>query len=65
MLDYRLYFMSNKTGHIQRFEEFEAEDHEAAKQIAAAKLDSQPLELWHRHLKVQRFEPANPKAPQT
>lgn len=57
MLEYRLYFMSPKNGHIERFEEFEADDHATARQIAAAKLDGKPLELWHHHEKVERLEP--------
>ena len=54
---YRLYFMSTFNGHIERFEEFEA--NEDADAIARG-LDQQgplALELWCQHRKVARFEP--------
>ena len=54
---YRLYFMNTFNGHIERFEEFEAD--EDADGIARG-LDQQgplALELWCQHRKVARFEP--------
>ena len=54
---YRLYFMNPRNGHIERFAEFEAPDHEAAAALAAEHEGPQPLELWCRHNKVRRFEP--------
>lgn len=57
MFYYRLYFMNARNGHIDRFAEFEAPDHEAAIALAAEHEGAQPLELWCQHTKVRRFEP--------
>ena len=57
MLYYRLYFMNPRSGHIDRFAEFEAPDHQAAIALAAEHEGAQPLELWCHHNKVRRFEP--------
>lgn len=53
---YRLYFMSNFSGHIERFEEFDADDDGEALALAASKQGSLPLELWCSHRKVARFD---------
>ena len=56
---YRLYFMNTFNGHIERFEEFEADEDTYA---IARGLDEQgalALELWCRHRKVARFEPVD------
>ena len=53
---YRLYFMNTFNGHIERFQEMEADRDEEA--IAEALEQQGPLatELWCRHRKVARFE---------
>lgn len=53
---YRLYFMNRSSGHIERFEEFDAADDSSAESIADRHVGSQPLELWSGHRKVRRFE---------
>ena len=55
MTKYRLYFMSPRTGHIDRFEEFEAPDDGQAISIAEDQLGEQPIELWAGHRKVRRY----------
>jgi hypothetical protein len=53
---YRLYFMDPRSGHIAAFESIEAA-HDAAALVAAERHRGwQPLELWCRGRKVQRFE---------
>lgn len=56
---YRLYFMSCASGHIERFEEFEAADDVEAVRVARRQPGQQPLELWQEHRKVKRFEVAS------
>ena len=53
---YRLYFMNTFNGHIERFQEVEADRDEEA--IAEALEQQGPLaiELWCHHRKVARFE---------
>jgi hypothetical protein len=53
---YRLYFMHPHTGHIERFAEFEAPDHEAALALASEHVGENPLELWCDRCKVRRIE---------
>ena len=53
---YRLYFMDNYTGHIERFEELDAADDRGAVALAETKLGPQALELWCSHRKVARFD---------
>jgi hypothetical protein len=53
---YRLYFMQPRTGHIVRFQEFEAANDEAAVECAEAQQVSDPMELWSGPRKVARFE---------
>lgn len=56
MLYFRLYFMSPRSGHIERFAEFEASDDIAAIALASEHEGHQPLELWCEHRKVKRFD---------
>lgn len=56
MTYYRLYFMSRGSGHIERYEDFEAADDLMAVRAGRAVAGVQPLELWCEHRKVQRFE---------
>lgn len=51
---YRLYFMSSFSGHIERFEEFDAADDAAAVELAKTRRGSSALELWCSHRKVTR-----------
>jgi hypothetical protein len=53
---YRLYFLSTFSGHIERFEEFDAEDDREAVALAETKQGPLPLELWRSHRKVARVE---------
>ena len=53
---YRLYFMSSFSGHIERFEEFEAGDDAEAIAVAEAKQCPLALELWCSRRKVARVE---------
>ena len=56
MAYYRLYFLSGFSGHIERFEEFDAVDDEAAVAQANTKQGALPLELWCSHRKVVRID---------
>ena len=51
---YRLYFMSSFSGHIERFEEFDAPDDAAAVILAKTRQGLFALELWCSHRKVAR-----------
>lgn len=53
---YRLYFMNLVTGHIDRYEEFDASDDQMAISIGAAWVGDQPIELWCGQRKVYRIE---------
>jgi hypothetical protein len=55
---YRLYFMHRFSGHIDHFREFEAENDERAIAVAEGWREDQPMELWNRERKLQRWEPA-------
>ncbi|MGN6591040.1 MAG: hypothetical protein ACTHKE_12200 [Sphingomicrobium sp.] len=55
---YRLYFMHRFSGHIDHFREFEAEGDDRAIAIAEGWREDQPMELWNRERKLQRWEPA-------
>lgn len=57
MTYYRLYFMHVFSGHIDRFEEIEADDDSQAVATVETKQGSLALELWCSHRKVARFEP--------
>lgn len=52
---YRLYFMNSFSGHIERFEEFEAADDVAAVVLAKAQQGPLALELWCSQRKVKRI----------
>jgi hypothetical protein len=54
---YRLYFFSARTGHIDRFAEFEAPDDHAARALATEHEGANPLELWCGHRRIARIEP--------
>jgi len=56
MLYYRLYFMDRFSGHIDHFREFEAENDDAAVQIADAWKSGRAMELWNRHRKLKRWD---------
>ena len=56
MVTYRLYFMNPASGHIERYDEFEAVDDSAAIDFAAPQAGGQPLELWQHHRKIRRFD---------
>lgn len=53
---YRLYFMSSFSGHIERFEEFEASDDGEAVALAKTKQGQLALELWCSRRKVAQVE---------
>lgn len=53
---YRLYFMNSSSGHIDRYEEYDAVDDVQAVRAVVGQAASQPLELWCDHRKVRRFE---------
>jgi len=64
MNHYRLYFLTDVGGRIERFEPIEANGDEAA--IEAAKLyrGTYPLELWQRERRIEAFaRTASPLAP--
>ena len=53
---YRLYFLHTFSGHIERFQEMEAERDEEAIERALDQQGSLAMELWCQHRKVARFE---------
>ena len=53
---YRLYFMSTYSGHIERFEEFDAADDNEAIAVAETKRGPLVLELWCSRRKVARLD---------
>lgn len=57
MAYYRLYFMRPHTGHIVRFDEYEADNDEAAMLLAREKEGALALELWSLRRKIVRIEP--------
>jgi hypothetical protein len=52
---YRLYFLNAVSGHIERFEEYDASDDAAAIEIAERRWGAVPLELWSGGRKVRHF----------
>ena len=52
---YRLYFMSSFTGHIERFEEFDADDDAQALGLAETRRGALAMELWCSHRRVEQF----------
>lgn len=61
-MHYRLYFMDPRTGHIIRFDEYEAPDDQAALTQAREQEGANPLEVWSGHRKVGRIEAADPES---
>ncbi len=57
MTYYRLYFMDPNSGHIFRFEEFEAAEEDEAIGRAERACEAEPVELWSGRRKVRRLEP--------
>ena len=53
---YRLYFLDGFSGHIDHFREFEAEDDDAAMEIAERWREDRAMELWNRDRKLRRWE---------
>jgi hypothetical protein len=59
MPQYRLYFLSSRTGRIERHEQFEArDDAEALDHIDAHLLGDRPIELWTGGRKVAQADTA-------
>ncbi|GAA4714890.1 hypothetical protein H9L13_05025 [Sphingomonas lutea] len=52
---YRLYFMSSFSGHIEGFEEFDAEDDAQAVKLAETRQGALGMELWCLHRRVRQF----------
>jgi hypothetical protein len=52
---YRLYFLDPETGHINRFEEYDASDDREALGLADRFADGKPIELWSGRRKVARL----------
>jgi len=65
MACYRLYFMDRHSGHIERFEEFEAAGDGAAIQLSEGRGHDGALELWSGGRKVFRLEALPQLAPGT
>ena len=57
MSGYRLYFFKARTGHLDRFAEFEAPDDHGALALASEHEGAKPLELWCEHRRIARIEP--------
>lgn len=58
MIDYRLYFMTRRGNHIDRFQAIEAASDSEAIEVAKLYIGAWPLELWWRGRKVQDFVPS-------
>jgi hypothetical protein len=63
MAYYRLYFMDRRTGHIDRFEEFDAAGDAAAIERAERHSAAAPIELWSGAKKIFRLEATAQIAP--
>jgi hypothetical protein len=57
MFYYRLYFFDRFSGHIDQFREFDAEDDDAAVDLAERWGDGRAMELWNRERRLKRWEP--------
>jgi len=55
MTNYRLYFLTNDGGHIDRFEPIKADSDAEAIEAARRHICAWPLELWWRGRKVHSF----------
>lgn len=53
---YRLYFMDRFNGHIDHFREFEADDDQAAMEIAQKWREDRPMELWNLERKLRHWD---------
>lgn len=53
---YRLYFMDRVSGHIDHFREFQAEDDDAALEIAERWRENVPMELWNLERKLKHWD---------
>lgn len=56
MIAYRLYHMSNRTGHIERCDVIEARDDVDAVRIVGRMATTQARELWQDARRIRRFE---------
>jgi hypothetical protein len=56
MLNYNLFLMNRFSGHIDRCQTIDALDDASARRAACEYIGTQPMELWLKHRKVQRFE---------
>lgn len=52
---YRLYFLDPHSGHINRFEEYDAIDDVKAIRLAERRVGDGPLELWSGRRKIGCF----------
>lgn len=53
---YKVYLMNPHNGHIERLEEFPADDDLDAERLARKYVADYPVELWCGHRKIARFE---------
>lgn len=53
---YRLYFMHRRSGHIDHFREFEAEDDLHAIAIAEGWREDARMELWNRERRLRQWD---------
>ncbi|HEX8447348.1 MAG TPA: hypothetical protein VF649_12135 [Sphingomonas sp.] len=56
MTAYRLYLMSNRTGHIERFEVIDARDDVDAVAKASRMAGPQAMELWQEARRIHHFQ---------
>ena len=56
MIAYRLYHMSNRTGHIERCDVIDARDDVDAVRIVRGMAQTQVRELWRDARRIGRFE---------
>lgn len=56
MGQYRLYFISRFSGHIETSREFYADEDSAAVEVASEMHNGQPMELWSRDRRLKRWE---------
>jgi len=56
MIAYRLYHMSNRTGHIERCDVIDARDDVDAVRIVRGMAQTQVRELWRDARRICRFE---------
>jgi hypothetical protein len=61
--EYRLYFMDCFSGHIESRHDFVAATDDEAINLAAGRRNDQPMELWQRARKIERWEAVSPLDP--